>query len=161
MDDWVPIISKQWYITPSTYETAWFCFELNELREVNYVILHYRSLVQRIYIFLNKAGSRARKYHQYNRKCHRYCITMFIPLYIIISPVIDKARLRVSSTRRFLFYTAVLLYLRLNPYISYLYNPDQNSSLASQTICDHMFSDPRSDCTFHVIGYVLGFFSLM
>ena len=27
---------------------------------------------------------------------------------------------------------------------------DKNSSLASQTLCDHMFSDPKSDHTFHV-----------
>ena len=39
-------------------------------------------------------------------------------------------------------------YLRLSPYISNLYNPEQNLSLASQTICDHMFSDPKLDYNF-------------
>ena len=41
----------------------------------------------------------------------------------------------------------------LNQYISNisnLYNPDVNLSLASQTICDHMFSYPKSD---HIFSY--------
>ena len=41
----------------------------------------------------------------------------------------------VSSTREFLFY-CVRIYIPQN-----LYNPDQNSSLPSQRIYDHMFSD--------------------
>ena len=32
---------------------------------------------------------------------------------------------------------------------------DENSSLSSQTICDHMFSDTKSDHTFHIFGYIL------
>ena len=76
---------------------------------------------------------------------------MFINWDIIILPMIYKALLFVSSTRRFLFYTEFLFSLRLSTYISNIsniYNPDKKMSLVSQTICDHMFSDPKLDHTF-------------
>ena len=34
--------------------------------------------------------------------------------------------------------------------ISIIYNPDKKLSLEYQTICDHMFSDPKSDHNFHI-----------
>ena len=37
--------------------------------------------------------------------------------------------------------------------ISNIYNLDANSILAYQTICDHMFSDPKSDHTLHVFKF--------
>ena len=81
-------------------------------------------------------------------KWHWYCVTMFIPFYIFIYPVIYKARLCVSSTRRFFFYMADLFYLRSSTYISNVYNPDQNLIPTSQKICDHMVSDLKLDYTF-------------
>ena len=48
-----------------------------------------------------------------------------------------------------------------NPYtsnISNIYNLDKNTSLSSQIICDHMFSDPNLDHTFRIFGYVLGLY---
>ena len=87
------------------------------------------------------------------KKCHWYCITVGIPLYIIVYPMTDKSRPHVSSTRSILFHKSVLFYLGSNPYISNIYNiynQEQNLSLASQKICDHMFSDPKSDHTFRV-----------
>ena len=67
----------------------------------------------------------------------------------------DKSRLRVSTTRRFLFYTTVLyICIRIYIYkISQLYQIStirKNSSPWYQTIFDHMFSDPKSDHTFHI-----------
>ena len=47
-------------------------------------------------------------------------------------------------------------YLISNTYISNIYNiynPDENSSLESQTIRDHMFSDRKWDHTSHVFGF--------
>ena len=41
-------------------------------------------------------------------------------------------------------------YMHSKVNISNIYNPDENTSLESQTICDHMFSDPKLDHTFHV-----------
>ena len=35
---------------------------------------------------------------------------------------------------------------------------DKKLSLASQTICDHMFSDLKLDHTFHVFGYIIGLY---
>ena len=70
-----------------------------------------------------------------------------------IYPVIEKAHLRVSTTRRFYFTRQFCFYLISNGYISKIsniYNPDKNLSLASQTIWDHLFSDPKSDHTFHI-----------
>ena len=75
--------------------------------------------------------------------------------------MIDKSRSRLSTTRRFLFCTKQLFSLLSNPYISNIsniYNPDKNSSLASQTICDHMFSDPKSDHTFYSFFNILGLY---
>ena len=84
-------------------------------------------------------------------KWHWYFITMFIPLYLIIYPMIYKAHSRVSSTRWCFNNTRQLcFYLCLNPYILNTYNMEQNLSLASQTICDHMFSDLKLDHNFHV-----------
>ena len=56
-----------------------------------------------------------------------------------------------------IFYTTVFSLL-LDPYVSIIsniYNPDENSSLASHTICDNMFSYPKSYHTFHCFGYVI------
>ena len=58
----------------------------------------------------------------------------------------------------FLFYAAILFYLRLNPFISNIsniYNPDQNMSLASQTICDHMIQIRSRIILSIFFGYVL------
>ena len=66
------------------------------------------------------------------------------------------------NNKMFLFYTTVFNPLFLNPFISNIsniYNTDEGLSLAPQTICDHMFSDPKSDHTFYVFGYLFGFFS--
>ena len=59
----------------------------------------------------------------------------------------------------FIYFAQQFLYLSLNLYISNIsniYNQDQNSSLESQTIGNHMFSDLKSDHTFHFFGYVPG-----
>ena len=74
-----------------------------------------------------------------------FLISHYIPCYwqITLTTVINKT---------VLFHTTVF-YLRSNPYIlhiSNIYNPDQHSSLASQTICDQMFSDPKLYHNFHV-----------
>ena len=54
------------------------------------------------------------------------------------------------------FYMKVYLYLHLNSCISNrsnIYNPYQNTSLTTQTICDHLFSDTNLDYTFHVFWF--------
>ena len=60
------------------------------------------------------------------------------------------------NNKTVLFYTAFFSVL-LNIYISNIYNiynPDKKMSLASQTICYHIFSDPKLGYTFHIFGYV-------
>ena len=59
---------------------------------------------------------------------------------------------RVINNMVFILLDSFVL-LRLNLYISTIssvYNPDQHLSLSYQTICDHMFSDPKLDHTLHV-----------
>ena len=158
---WVKILSNQRYRTLSTHNIKLFCCELNEPREVYYVISHSWYGDQRIYVFLNKVGSHDQNFHWYNENIHQYCITTFIILYLIIYPVIEKSHSRVSSTRRFLFYMRVFNYLRPNPYISNIsniYNMDQKLIRAYQIICDHMFSDLKSDYKFQFFCYVLGLY---
>ena len=51
------------------------------------------------------------------------------------------------------FYFTRQFYLLLSTHISKtsnIYKPEKFLSLASQTICDHMISDPKLDHTFHV-----------
>ena len=58
------------------------------------------------------------------------------------------------SNKKF-YFTHQFFSLLSNPYISNIsniYNPEKNSSLASQTRCDHMFSYPNLYLTFHVIS---------
>ena len=38
------------------------------------------------------------------------------------------------------------------------YKPDKNIILAYQTICDHMFSYPKSDHNFHFLSYICGIY---
>ena len=93
------------------------------------------------------------------QKCHRYKkiiidgrITTYIYSYLNIYPVINKSHSRVSTTRWF-YFTRPFFSLLSNKYISNisnLYNTCENSSLSPQTICEHMFSDPKSDHTFHI-----------
>ena len=52
------------------------------------------------------------------------------------------------------YFKGKFLYLCSNPYISNIYNPDPDLSVAPETICDHIFSDQKSDYMFHVFGYV-------
>ena len=76
------------------------------------------------------------------------------------SYVIKKSLLHVSTTKRFYFtrrFTPLLLYEYISN-ISNLYNLDKNLSLASQMICDHMFSDSKSDHIFRIFGYVPGLY---
>ena len=70
-------------------------------------------------------------------------------------PMIDKAWLCVSKTRRFYLTWHFFSYFRIKiSKISNLYNLDENSSLASKTICDHIFSGLKSDHNFNIFGYV-------
>ena len=83
-------------------------------------------------------------------------ITRYISSYLNIYPVIKKSFLCVSTTRRF-YFTQHFFSVLLNIYISNIYNiynPDKKMSLASQTICYHIFSDPKLGYTFHIFGYV-------
>ena len=86
---------------------------------------------------------------------------MYNPSYLNIYPIIEKSCLRMSTTIWIYFAGQFFLNLIVNQYISNLsniYNPDKKFSLASQTICDDMFSDPKSDHIFHIFGYVSGLY---
>ena len=75
-----------------------------------------------------------------------FLISCYLPCYW-------QSKLAHVINKTVLFYTTVLFYLLSNPYISNIssiYNTDQNLSLASQTICDHMFSYPKLDHAFHI-----------
>ena len=123
------------------------------LRRVFFFNLCYRSRVQRIYVFLNEFSSRA-------QKCHRYDENTIEVVFICSFPNISLSTL--WSTKHahacqqqdvFLILHDIFSSLLLNPCISNisnLYNPDKNPSLTSQTICNHIFSDPKLDHTFHV-----------
>ena len=51
-----------------------------------------------------------------------------------------------------------LLFESLSQISQNLYKRDKNLSLASQNICDHIFSDMKSDRTLYVFGYILGLY---
>ena len=143
MYDWVHIISHQWYRTLSAHEITQFCCELNKLQEVNYVISSSWSHIQRIYVLLNKVGSLARKCYWYEKKLSSLLYYYAHSLIYHDLPRDQHIKHTCVSKNRFSFHKTVFFYLRLNPYISNisnLYNPDQNLSLAYQTICDHVFS---------------------
>ena len=106
---------------------------------------------------MNKVVSGAQKFHRYNKTTIDSRITVYISSYLNIYPVIFKARLRVSKTRRFYFIWQFCFPLLLNKYISNIsniYNPDKNSSLASQKICEHIFSDLKSNHTLHIFWLI-------
>ena len=151
MDDWVQIISNQWFITLSTHEITWFFFELKELWKVYYVISCYWYRVQHTYvrimwahvfkIFMDMMKISPKLYYYVH-----YLISNYLPR--------DQqcTMIRVIKTTVFI-YTNVLFYLHLNPYISdisNIYNTDEILSLAYQTIYEHMFTDPELYHNFHV-----------
>ena len=110
-------------------------------------------------IILNKVGSCAQKCHWYVKTVIDGCIPTYISSYLDIYMWPTK-NARVCQQCDGLFYTTVFPLL-LNQYISNisnLYNLDENLSLASQTIYDHNFSDPKLDHTFHIFGYVPGLY---
>ena len=91
----------------------------------------------------------------YNKTVIDGCITMYISSYMNIYPVIYKSWSRLSTTRRIYFTWQFCFYLLSDRYISNIsniYNLDEKLSLASQTICDYMFSDTKSDHYFHIFG---------
>ena len=142
MDDWVQIISRQWYITLSTHDITWFCCELNELRKVYYVIWPYRSHIKCIYILLNKVVLCGQNFHQYDEHFIKLVLLSSF-LNISISTLWSTNNYHVCQQQDvFLFYVPVISSLLSNPYISNISNPDnpKKLSLASQTICDHIFS---------------------
>ena len=66
-------------------------------------------------------------------------------------PLHDRqVRLMRVNNRTVFYFTQRFFSLLPNPYISNNHNPNKNLNLASQTTCDHMFSDHKSDHTFHV-----------
>ena len=73
--------------------------------------------------------------------------------------MISRACSRVSTKKSF-YILRQFFSLISNHYISNilnLYNLEGNSSLASQTICDHIFYDPKSDHNFHVFQLSIWF----
>ena len=74
-----------------------------------------------------------------------FLISCYLPCYW-------QSKLAHVINKTVLFYTTDF-YLLLNTYISNIsniYDTDQNLSLASQTICDQMFSYPKLDHAFHI-----------
>ena len=93
------------------------------------------------------------------KKIINNCITTYNSLYLNIYLVINKSFSRVTKIGRFYFKQCI--FLLLDQYISNisnLYNLDKNTSLVSQTICDHMCSDPESDHIFINFDYVPGLY---
>ena len=130
-----------------TMESVW-C-DLVLLRRVYYVILRYRSYIKCIYVFLNK-------FRQHAQKCYLYYTTTYITWYIIIFPMIDKVCSRVSSTRHFLFYTTVFLYVHIHMYqisqISVILTKLEPST--SEDMWPHVFrSEVRSYFSFFLVMY--------
>ena len=104
--------------------------------------------------------SRTQHCHRCNEFLINGCITTYISSYLNIHPMIDKAFPFVFTTRRF-YFAQKFLPILLNQYISNiwnLYNSDVNLSISSQTICDHMFSDPKSYHIIRVFGYEPGLY---
>ena len=98
------------------------------------------------YVNLNKVGSGGQipymqiKFHQ------RYYMYLFISWYLSCD---KQSTLAINATK----IAQTVFSLLLNKYISNItdiYNPGINLSWTSQTIYDHMFSDPNSD---HIFSY--------
>ena len=97
----------------------------NTINSLDYMSLFWtisgcQSHDWRIYVFLNKVGSRAPKCHQYNKNVTKGFIIAFITLYLNIYHVINKAWPRVSTTRQF-YFTQKNCFLYYQIHISQIY----------------------------------------
>ena len=119
-----------------------------------YIISCFCYHVQRICIFLHNFGLSAQKHYRYDKKIIKkkmslilyYCINSLVYHYL---PRDRQSTITHVIHKTVLFYLAVF-YLCLNPFISNIFNLDQNSSLTYQTICDRVFSYLILDYTLHV-----------
>ena len=133
MDEWVHILSNQWYITLPTHGITWFVFELNKFCDM-YKCIMWSSIIS-IAISISKFPwirlSRVLTMSSIRQKCHLRlycCVHLLIYKYI---PYYRQSTLTHVNNKTVLFYT-IVLYFALNPYISNisnLYNPDENMSL--------------------------------
>ena len=160
MNEWVQILSVHWYRTLSTHDIIWVFLwikqtkvsvlcDLELLRRVYDVISRYWTHIQRIYTFLNKVGSCDQNFVDTTKMSSMlyYCVHSRIYNYL---PCGRQSKLTRVIRETLLSYIIFLKYISSNPYISNIHNTDQNSDLAPQKICDHMFSDIKSDHTLHV-----------
>ena len=116
-----------------------------------------KCIIDRIYcansrINLNKAGASSME-----QKCHRqYCMNILVSVYLSSNwqerLAIDKAGSWSMEQKR---YRKFFIYFSNHDTsnIPNLSNPNVNLSLASQTKCNNMFSDPKSD---HIFPHFLG-----
>ena len=110
---------------------------------VYYVLLTYQGehIIQS-HLILNNVVSCAQKCHWYNKN------VILISEYLSHDWQITLPRVNKNTV---LFYTAVLFFPTFESiYLKYLKSLQSGKTLilASQTICDHMFSDPKSDHNF-------------
>ena len=105
------------------------------------------------HINLNKVGTSSME-----RKCHRrYYIKILLSAYLSFNwqerLAINKRGSRLMGRKR---YRQVYLFSNQDTSnIPNLSNPNVNSSLASQTKCDNIFSDPKSD---HIFSHFSGIY---
>ena len=98
---------------------------------------------------------------EWERTGHLGLEQVYVNLIIYEYLSLDQQRVLARiNNKNFLFYTTFVPLIS-NTYISNipnLYSTEKNLSLAPQTICDHMFSDPKSDHNFHIFGCVPGLY---
>ena len=108
------------------------------------------QLISGPYRISNKLGPCAQKCHWYNNKM---LSVLYYYVHYLIYHYLPRDRQSmltlVINNMVFILHNSIF-YLSSNPYISNLYNLDQNLSLAYQTIRDHVFSDLKSDNTFYL-----------
>ena len=131
MYDWIHIISNQWYITLSIHYITWIYCGPNKLS---------RKHITRSHVNLNKVITRG-KISWMKRKRHRqYYQNLLISEYL---SYIRQGTLAIYGTKISL--TGLSIF-QIN--ISQISTIRKNMSLASQTKCDIIFSDPKSDHIF-------------
>ena len=133
MDDWIQILSNQWYITLSTHEIIWACCELNRLS---------RERIKCSHVNLNKVGSGGQylsmqqKFHWRYAKKSSTVLHKFPPIWISILESINH------TCNLWKKISSMLLLIFPDQYISNIsniYNHNVNMSLASKMKCDNMF----------------------
>ena len=153
MDDWIQILFNQWYITLLANDITWVCCELNKLRKVYNVISRYWSHVQRIYVYWIRLDRVLKDVIDTTKFSSKVVLIGSFTNILIYTPWLINHAHACKHQDGFLFFTTILFFFTFQTiYLKYLktLKLEEKLSLASQTMCDRMFSDPESDHNFHV-----------